>query len=39
MFDIHTHFIPVDVLDWLKENKKMVSARWEKRSPDKNEAV
>lgn len=37
MFDIHTHFIPVDVLDWLKENKKMVSARWEKRSPDKNE--
>ncbi|UOF88880.1 amidohydrolase [Fodinisporobacter ferrooxydans] len=37
MYDVHTHFIPADVLDWLKENKTIVNAKWEKRDPDKDE--
>ncbi|KAA9021651.1 amidohydrolase family protein [Niallia endozanthoxylica] len=28
MHDFHTHFIPSDVLEWLKENKNKVNARW-----------
>lgn len=34
LFDMHTHFIPPDVLLWLKDNKHLVDARWEKKSPD-----
>ncbi|MFN2744661.1 MULTISPECIES: amidohydrolase family protein [Bacillus] len=34
MFDLHTHFIPDDVLQWLKDNQNAVGAVWEKRSPD-----
>ncbi|QAV27907.1 amidohydrolase [Neobacillus thermocopriae] len=33
MFDMHTHFIPPDVLLWLKDNQNVVHARWEKKSP------
>ena len=28
MHDFHTHFIPTDVLNWLKENKNRVNAEW-----------
>ena len=28
MHDFHTHFIPTDVLHWLKENKNVVKAEW-----------
>jgi predicted TIM-barrel fold metal-dependent hydrolase len=34
LFDMHTHFIPPEVLLWLKDNKDLVQARWEKKSPD-----
>lgn len=34
LFDMHTHFIPPDVLLWLKDNQNLVQARWEKKSPD-----
>ncbi|MED1740537.1 amidohydrolase family protein [Bacillus swezeyi] len=37
MFDFHTHFIPNDVLLWLKDNEKSVYAVREKRSPDRAE--
>ncbi|WP_374723921.1 amidohydrolase family protein [Calidifontibacillus erzurumensis] len=37
MYDFHTHFIPSDVLAWLKENKSAVNAEWEKKVPDKHE--
>ncbi len=33
MYDMHTHFIPPAVLDWLKENQEKVHAKWEKKSP------
>ncbi|WP_047151906.1 amidohydrolase family protein [Aneurinibacillus tyrosinisolvens] len=37
MFDVHTHFIPPDVLLWLKENQKVVDAKWEKKGPSETE--
>lgn len=37
MFDVHTHFIPEDVLLWLRDNERTVQAVWEKKSPDKAE--
>ncbi|WP_134704207.1 amidohydrolase family protein [Ammoniphilus sp. YIM 78166] len=33
MYDMHTHFIPPAVLDWLKENQEVVHAKWERKSP------
>jgi aminocarboxymuconate-semialdehyde decarboxylase len=35
MYDVHTHFIPAAVMDWIKENKDKVNAVWEQKSPDK----
>ena len=35
MFDFHTHFLPSEVLLWLKENKNAVHAVWERKSPEK----
>lgn len=32
MYDFHTHFIPEDMLTWIKDNKNTVNAKWEKRS-------
>ncbi|WP_338449897.1 amidohydrolase family protein [Niallia oryzisoli] len=37
MYDFHTHFIPEDVLYWLKENKKTVHAEWIKKEKNKEE--
>ena len=37
MYDFHTHFIPTDVLNWLKENKKRVNAEWIKKEKNKEE--
>jgi predicted TIM-barrel fold metal-dependent hydrolase len=37
MFDFHTHFIPFEVLDWLKDHKTAVNAKWEKRDPNKSD--
>lgn len=37
MVDGHTHFIPPDVITWLKDNQRAVNAKWEKRSPAKAE--
>lgn len=37
MYDLHTHFIPQDVLHWLKENQKSVNAKWEKKEANKEE--
>jgi predicted TIM-barrel fold metal-dependent hydrolase len=31
MFDMHTHFIPEDVLLWIKDHKRLVNAEWVKR--------
>jgi aminocarboxymuconate-semialdehyde decarboxylase len=33
MFDIHTHFIPPEVLLWIKDNQHLVHAKWEKKAP------
>jgi aminocarboxymuconate-semialdehyde decarboxylase len=35
MYDFHTHFIPVEVLEWLKENKTIVNAEWIKKENNK----
>ncbi|USK51321.1 amidohydrolase [Bacillus sp. CMF12] len=37
MYDFHTHFIPQEVLDWVKDNQTAVKAEWVKKSPDKDE--
>ena len=37
MHDFHTHFIPNDVLNWLKENKHSVNAEWIKKDNDKQD--
>ncbi|KAA9029913.1 amidohydrolase family protein [Niallia endozanthoxylica] len=37
MYDFHTHFIPEDVLSWLKENKNAVNAEWIKKEKNKEE--
>ncbi|MEJ9314992.1 amidohydrolase, partial [Priestia megaterium] len=31
MFDMHTHFIPKDVLLWIKDHKRLINAEWVKR--------
>ncbi|MBA4493554.1 amidohydrolase family protein [Paenactinomyces guangxiensis] len=37
MFDLHTHFIPPEVLLWLKDNQNVVDAKWEQKGPDRAE--
>ena len=37
MHDFHTHFIPTEVLNWLKENKSLVNAEWIKKDPNKED--
>lgn len=37
MYDFHTHFIPTDILHWLKENKNSTQAVFEKIFPNKHE--
>ena len=37
MHDFHTHFIPNDVLNWLKENKNTVNAEWIKKDNNKED--
>jgi aminocarboxymuconate-semialdehyde decarboxylase len=35
MYDVHTHFIPPDVENWLKSNQQAVNAKWIQRDPAK----
>ncbi|HET7579199.1 MAG TPA: amidohydrolase family protein [Bacillales bacterium] len=37
MQDVHTHFVPADVVTWMKDNKQTVRAKWEKKDPQKEE--
>ena len=37
MYDFHTHFIPKDVIQWLKENQNIVNAEWIKKDNDKED--
>jgi aminocarboxymuconate-semialdehyde decarboxylase len=37
MYDFHTHFIPENVLTWLKDNQKLVDAKWIKKDENKEE--
>jgi len=37
MHDFHTHFIPIDVLNWLKENKSTVNAEWITKGENKED--
>lgn len=37
MYDVHTHFIPSEVMDWLKENQNLIQAKWNKRDTAKAE--
>jgi len=37
MYDFHTHFVPEEVVDWIKENKNVIHAKWEKRVPGKED--
>lgn len=35
MYDFHTHFIPADVINWLKAHEKTVHAEWVKKDENK----
>ncbi|WP_227935278.1 amidohydrolase family protein [Alkalihalobacillus deserti] len=35
MHDFHTHFIPKEVLTWIKDNKQTVNANWVKKNTEK----
>lgn len=37
MFDLHAHFIPPAVLEWLRQHAEAVDARWERRDPSRGE--
>ena len=37
MFDVHTHFIPPEALDWLRSNARSVNAEWKRKDPAKAE--
>jgi aminocarboxymuconate-semialdehyde decarboxylase len=37
MYDVHTHFIPPQVIQWLQEHQKDVQAKWLKKDPAKAE--
>lgn len=37
MFDVHTHFIPEEVMGWVRENKSAINAKWIKKDPDKED--
>lgn len=32
MHDFHTHFIPEEVIDWIKDQRSIINASWEKNS-------
>lgn len=36
MHDFHTHYIPKDVMLWLKDNQKAVNAKWIEKDVSKN---
>lgn len=37
MYDLHTHFLPSEVLSWIEENRNLINAKWEKKSPNKED--
>ena len=37
MHDFHTHFIPTDVIHWLKENEKAINAEWVNKDENKED--
>ena len=37
MYDFHTHFIPSDVLQWIKDQQKTINAEWSKKDVNKDE--
>ena len=37
MHDFHTHFIPTEVLNWVKDNKNRVNARWINKEENKED--
>lgn len=37
MYDVHTHFVPNEVLTWIKDNRNTINATFEKKDPNKEE--
>ncbi|WCK56800.1 amidohydrolase family protein [Aneurinibacillus sp. Ricciae_BoGa-3] len=37
MYDMHTHFIPPELLTWIRDHQKTIDATWERKSPKQNE--
>ncbi|WP_175639609.1 amidohydrolase family protein [Metabacillus schmidteae] len=37
MYDFHTHFIPEEVIDWIKDQRSIINASWEKKNKDKED--
>lgn len=35
MYDVHTHFVPASVLEWLRDNRARIPATWEEPIPGK----
>ncbi|MEX2416581.1 MAG: amidohydrolase family protein [Paenibacillaceae bacterium] len=37
MFDFHTHFIPHEVLSWIKDHQQTINAKWIKKDKEKDD--
>ncbi|MEX1030634.1 MAG: amidohydrolase family protein [Paenibacillaceae bacterium] len=37
MFDFHTHFIPHEVLSWIKDHQQTINAKWVKKDKQKDD--
>ncbi|SDM38452.1 amidohydrolase family protein [Bacillus sp. OK048] len=37
MYDFHTHFIPPEVISWLKDHQKIVNSKWIKKEENKDD--
>ncbi|MEX2462579.1 MAG: amidohydrolase family protein [Paenibacillaceae bacterium] len=37
MYDVHTHFIPPQAMQWIQEHKNSIQAKWIKKDPAKAE--
>lgn len=37
MHDFHTHFVPQEVVNWIKENAATINAKWETKNPKKED--
>src|SRR5699024_10285431 len=37
MYDVHTHFVPANVINWIKENQKTINTTFQQKDPNKED--